>query len=206
MHCHISVANANENLFYAADPSNKNFSLKSLQFLTGILTNARALAAIGNSTEISYSRLVPGFEAPCIVAIGDCNRSAACRIPAIADQKIEKKAKRVEMRFPDPLANPYLLAAGFIASGLAGIEQNLEFIGFTEENLYELTIDDVLEKGFDLLPRNLWEAYKEFRANNTLKDKLGKSIHETYAGLILDEIDACQPFANNESIRRHYMA
>jgi glutamine synthetase len=207
MHCHISVANEKANLFYdAKNTKQKKFSETSLQFLTGILKNARALAAIGNSTEISYSRLVPGFEAPCIVAIGECNRSAACRIPAIANEKLEKVAKRVEMRFPDPLANPYLLAAGFIAAGLAGIERQEKFIGFTDDNLYEYSIADVVQKGYDLLPRNLWEAYKEFTASDVLKSKLGTSIHESHAELVLDEVDSCQPFANLESIRRHYLA
>jgi len=206
MHCHISVINKKENLFFEKNPAQKNFSKKSLQFLTGILKNARPLAAIGCSTEISYARLVPGFEAPCIVAIGDCNRSAACRIPAIADKKLEKIAKRVELRFPDPLANPYLLAAAFIATGISGLENSEKFIGFTEENLYELSLEDVQKKGFTLLPRNLWEAFSEFSSSKILREKLGAEIFESHQKILLDEINSCQPFANLESIRRHYFA
>lgn len=206
MHCHLSVQNEADNLFYdEAAMDQKQFSRKSLQFLTGILQNARSICAIANSTEVSYARLVPGFEAPCIVAIGECNRSAACRIPAISNPDLKKYAIRAEMRFPDPLCNPYLLAASFIAAGLIGLESEVEFIGFTEENLYEYGAKEVLEKGYTLLPRNLWEAYQAFSANKTLKDQLGVSVSEAYEALLLDEIDSCQPFANRESVRRHYL-
>ena len=107
MHCHISVQNDKGSLYYDAKAKDhKYFSAKARLFLAGILDNARAIAAIGNSTESSYARLVPGFEAPCIIAIGEHNRSAACRIPAIPDQKMMARALRTEFRFPDPLAIP----------------------------------------------------------------------------------------------------
>jgi len=207
MHCHLSVANKSKNLFFdAQNTKQKKFSKECLNFLNGILKNARAICAVANSTESSYSRLVPGFEAPCIVAIGDCNRSAACRIPAISNPKIEKVAKRVEFRFPDPLANPYLLAASFIAAGIDGLEKKEKFIGFTDENLYALNLTEITKKGYTLLPRNLWEAYQEFSKNKVLEKKLGNNIFESYKELILEEINSCQPFANLESIRRHYLA
>jgi glutamine synthetase len=206
MHCHLSVQNEAGNLFYDANATDqKQFSTESLQFLTGILNNARSICAIANSAEVSYSRLVPGFEAPCIVALGEGNRSAACRIPAIPNADLKKYAIRTEMRFPDPLCNPYLLAASFIAAGLIGLEEEVDFIGFTEENLYEYGAKEVVAKGYTLLPRNLWEAYQAFSANIALKNKLGASITEAYEDLLLDEIDGCQPFANPESVRRHYL-
>ena len=206
MHCHLSVQNETKNLFYDAAATNtKQFSAASLQFLTGILNQAQSISAIANSAEVSYSRLVPGFEAPCIVAMGECNRSAACRIPAIPNPDHRKFALRAEMRFPDPLCNPYLLAASFIAAGLIGIEDEVDFKGFTEENLYEYGVKEVLEKGYALLPRNLWEAYQAFNTNKPLKQKLGASISAAYEDLLLDEIDSCQPFANPESVRRHYL-
>lgn len=207
MHCHISVQNEKDNLFYdAGNTDQKQFSKTSLTFLQGILNNVRAIAAVANSTEVSYSRLVPGYEAPCVIAIGEHNRSAACRIPAIADENIKSKAIRTEFRFPDPLANPYLLAASFIAAGLDGLEKNEEFKGFTDENLYALDLKQLRARNFSLLPRNLWEAYNEFIQNEALKKYLGEAIHETHADIILDEIDTCQPFANTESMKRHYFA
>lgn len=207
MHCHLSVQNDKSNLFYDAKAKDKKFfSATSLYFLQGILDNIRAIAAVGNKAEVSYSRLVPGFEAPCVIAIGEWNRSAACRIPAIADEKIMAKALRTEFRFPDPLANPYLLAAAFIGAGIAGIEEKYPFKGFTDENLYALDLKALRRRRFKLLPRNLWEAYNEFTSSKVMKEKLGASIHESYADIVLDEIDACQPHANAESMRRHYFA
>lgn len=205
MHCHLSVANDEDNLFYdGAREDHKFFSKKSLQFLTGILSQSRSLSAIANPTEVSYSRLVPGFEAPCVVAMGACNRSALCRIPAVADMKLWAKAIRAEFRFPDPMTNPYLLSAGFIAAGLDGIEKETAFIGFCDENLYALGLSELRARNFDLLPRTLWESFLGFEDNEILRDKLGASLHASFCNIILDEIDACQPYANAESVRRHY--
>lgn len=205
MHCHLSVLNEKTNLFYSPDAEgHRYFSEKSRHFLAGILANSRALAAIANRTEASYARLVPGFEAPSVVAIGACNRSAACRIPAIADPALREKAIRAEFRYPDPLANPYLLGAGFVASGLEGIEKKTPFPGFCDQNLYALGLAELEKQKFDLLPRTLWESYKEFVAHKGLLLRLGKTMHTSYATLLLEEIDTCQSFANAESMRRHY--
>ncbi len=205
MHCHLSVANDDTNLFYDAGREEfKFFSPKSLQFLSGILAESRSLAAIANPTEVSYSRLVPGFEAPCVVAMGACNRSALCRIPAVADMKLWSKAIRAEMRYPDPMANPYLLVAGFIAAGLSGLERELAFLGFCDENLYDLSLSELCAQNFDLLPRTLWESFQNFESNEILRHKLGEGLHSSFAAILLDEIDVCQPYANSESVRRHY--
>lgn len=203
MHCHLSVQNAKDNLFYDKKSKNMNFSEKALQFLTGILEHSPALSAIANSTEVSYARLVPGYEAPCVVAIGSCNRTVACRVPAIADEKLRSKAIRAEFRYPDPLANPYLLACGFIAAGLDGIEKKKKFPGFTEENLYVLSLAEVRKKKLTLLPRNLWEAYKEYIDNKVLQKKFGP-MFDTHADILLEEIDDCQKHANIRSIEKHY--
>lgn len=205
MHCHLSVANGKGNLFYDEKRKEfKNFSEKSLQFLTGILSHARSLSAIANPTEVSYSRLVPGFEAPCVIAMGACNRSALCRIPAVANPKLWAKGIRAEFRFPDPMTNPYLLASGFIAAGLDGLKKKIAFCGFCEENLYEFGLSELRARNFDLLPRTLWESFSEFEENEVLRERLGASMHASFGSILLDEIDACQPFANAESVRRHY--
>ena len=205
MHCHLSVENEKGNLFYDENRKEfKYFSEKSLQFLTGILSHSRSLAAIANPIEVSYSRLVPGFEAPCVIAMGSCNRSALCRIPAVADEKLWVKGIRAEFRFPDPMTNPYLLAAGFIASGLDGLLKKIAFCGFCEDNLYALGLCELRDRNFDLLPRTLWESFSEFEKNEILRDRLGASMHASFSAILLDEIDSCQPFANAESVRRHY--
>ncbi len=205
MHCHLSVGDGKKNLFYDAKKKDqKYFSDTALHFLAGIMRYSRAIAAVANSTEASYARLTPGFEAPCVVALGEFNRSAAGRIPAISDPKTISKALRVEFRFPDPLANPYLLCSSFVVAGILGIEKEEKFKGFTEENLYRLNLAQLRAKRYKLLPRNLWEAYQDFVMNPDFIDKMGKEIHGAYADIILEEIDECQPYANMESMRRHY--
>lgn len=205
MHMHLSVGDGKSNFFFDAKAKdNRYFSDKALNFLSEILKETPSLAAISNRTEVSYSRLVPGFEAPCVIAMGACNRSAACRIPAIADPKTMKKGIRAEFRYPDPLANPYLLAAGFIAFGLEGLEGKTKFKGFCEENLYAMSVDELLRKRYKLIPRTLWNSYEFFTKNTVLEKALGKSMHSSYANLILKEIDTCQPFANAKSVEMHY--
>jgi glutamine synthetase len=205
MHMHLSVGNGKDNFFFDEQATeNRNFSEKSLNFLSGIMREIPALAAISNRTEVSYSRLVPGFEAPCVIAMGFCNRSAACRIPAIADQFKLKKGIRAEFRFPDPLANPYLLAAGFIALGLRGLDEETKFKGFCDEDLYAMSVDELIRKRYRLIPRTLWDSYQHFTRSKTLEDALGKNLHNSYASLILEEIDTCQPFANAKSMQLHY--
>jgi glutamine synthetase len=205
MHIHLSVGDGKNNFFFdEKSRENRFFSKKALNFLSGILKEIPSLAAISNRTEVSYSRLVPGFEAPCVIAMGACNRSAACRIPAIADPKIMEKGIRAEFRFPDPLANPYLLCSGFIAFGITGIEEETKFRGFCEENLYAMSVDELIRKRYKLIPRTLWDSYKNFTRNQVLEKMLGKSMHSSYAGLILKEVDTCQPFANAKSVQMHY--
>ncbi len=205
MHMHISVGDGKTNFFFdEKSRENRYFSKKALHFLSGILKEIPALAAISNRTEVSYSRLVPGYEAPCVIAMGACNRSAACRIPAIADPKAMKKGIRAEFRFPDPLANPYLLSAGFIALGIAGLENETKFKGFTEEDLFSMSVEELIKKRFKLIPRTLWDAYQNYVKNSILEKALGKTMFSTYASLVLHEIDVCQPFANRKSLEMHY--
>ena len=80
------------------------------------------------------------------------------------------------------------------------------FGGFCEEDLYALSLHQIREKGYDLLPRNLWEAHQAFSASTVLAEHLGESLHSQYADLLLGEIDECQAFANAESMRRHYFS
>lgn len=205
MHMHLSVGDDKSNFFFdEKSRENRYFSKKALHFLSGILKEIPSLAAISNRTEVSYSRLVPGFEAPCVIAMGACNRSAACRIPAIADPKAMKRGIRAEFRFPDPLANPYLLAAGFIALGLEGLKNETKFRGFCEENLYAMSVAELLRKRYKLIPRTLWDSYQFFTKNSVLEKALGKSMHSSYADLILDEVNTCQPFGNAKSMEMHY--
>ena len=123
MHCHQSLFRGDENAFY--DPNDElGLSEIARHYMAGILHHARAFAAITNPTVNSYKRLVPGYEAPCYVAWSASNRSPMIRIPASRGL-----STRIEVRSPDPAANPYLALAVMLKAGLDGIEHKLPTAG-----------------------------------------------------------------------------
>ncbi len=132
MHCHQSIWKADKPLF--AGNKYADLSETCLQYIAGILKHARAINAFTNPTTNSYKRLVPGFEAPVLLAYSVRNRSASCRIPLASSPK----AKRVEVRFPDPLCNPYLGFAAMLMAGLDGIKNKLNPGEPTDKDLYDL--------------------------------------------------------------------
>ena len=112
-----------------------------LYFIGGVIKHARALNAITNPTTNSYKRLVPGFEAPVLLAYSSRNRSASCRIPYGTGEK----AKRVEFRFPDPLANPYLAYSALLMAGLDGIQNRIHPGDPIDKNLYDLPPQELVD-------------------------------------------------------------
>lgn len=131
MHCHLSLAKDGRNLF--AGDEYASLSKTALHFLGGIIAHSRALNAFTNPTTNSYKRLVPGFEAPVMLAYSSCNRSAAIRIPHTTSEK----GRRIEVRFPDPLANPYLAFSALLMAGLDGIEKEMDPGKPVDFDLYE---------------------------------------------------------------------
>ena len=132
MHVHQSLWKAGQPLF--AGDSYAELSETALYYIGGIIKHARALNAFTNPSTNSYKRLVPGYEAPVLLAYSARNRSASCRIPYSASPK----GKRVEIRFPDPTANPYLAFAAMLMAGLDGIENKIHPGEAAEEDLYNL--------------------------------------------------------------------
>lgn len=155
MHVHISIWKGGKNLF--AGNAYEGLSDMALNFLGGVLKHARALAAFTNPSTNSYKRLIPGFEAPSILTYSAQNRSASIRIPYNSGEK----AKRMEFRFPDSSSNPYLAFASLLLAGLDGIKNKIKPGKPMEINLFELTLDEIREKGIKQLPHTLRHAIEE---------------------------------------------
>src|SRR6058998_2002605 len=132
MHTHMSLWKGGKPLF--AGNGYAGLSEMALYFIGGVIKHARALNAFTNPTTNSYKRLVPGFEAPVLLAYSARNRSASCRIPYTTNPK----AKRVEVRFPDPLANPYLGFAAMLMAGLDGVKNKIDPGPAIDKDLYDL--------------------------------------------------------------------
>lgn len=132
MHVHQSIWKSGKPLF--AGKEYAGLSETALYYIGGIIKHAKALNAITNPTTNSYKRLVPGYEAPVLLAYSARNRSASCRIP----HTNSPKGKRVEVRFPDPCANPYLAFAAMLMAGIDGIKNKIHPGEAADKNLYDL--------------------------------------------------------------------
>jgi glutamine synthetase len=139
MHTHISIWEGKTPLF--AGNGYAGLSDMCLYFIGGVIKHAKALNAFTNPTTNSYKRLVPGYEAPVLLAYSARNRSASCRIPYGAGTK----AKRVEFRFPDAMANPYLCYAALLMAGLDGIKNKIHPGEAMDKNLYDLPPEELAE-------------------------------------------------------------
>ncbi len=132
MHVHQSIWKGGQNLF--AGDGYAGLSEFALYYIGGIIKHAKALNAITNPGTNSYKRLVPGFEAPINLAYSARNRSASCRIPFVSSPK----GRRVEVRFPDPIANPYLAFSALMMAGLDGVQNKIHPGDPIDKNLYDL--------------------------------------------------------------------
>jgi len=159
MHVHVSLWKDNEPLF--AGDRYGGLSETALYFMGGVLKHAQALCAFTNPTTNSYRRLVPGYEAPVNLAYSSRNRSAALRIPMYSPSP---KAKRVEIRFPDPSCNGYLAFSALLMAGLDGIENRLDPGEPLDKDIYALAPEEL--KDVPSTPGSLEEALKALREDH----------------------------------------
>jgi glutamine synthetase len=168
MHCHQSLFRGNENAFY--DESDElGLSEEARHYLAGILTHARAFTAITNPLVNSYKRLVPGYEAPCYVAWSPKNRSPLVRVPASRGL-----STRIEVRSPDPAANPYLALAVMLKAGLDGIKNKLALAPHTDRNIYVMDESERKDAGIENLPASIIDAVEVLQNNPVMCDALGE--------------------------------
>ena len=139
MHVHQSIAKGGDNTF--AGDGYAGLSDTALHYVGGIIKHARALNAFTNASTNSYKRLVPGFEAPVMLAYSARNRSASIRIP----YEPSPKGKRIEVRFPDPTANPYLAFAAMLMAGIDGIQNKIHPGDAADKDLYDLPAEEAAD-------------------------------------------------------------
>ena len=139
MHCNMSIWKDGKPLF--AGDKYADLSQEALYFIGGVLKHSKALNAFTNPSTNSYKRLIPGFEAPVLLAYSARNRSASVRIPFVESPK----AKRIEVRYPDPSANPYLAFSALLMAGLDGIRNKIDPGPSSDKNLYDLPPEELAD-------------------------------------------------------------
>jgi glutamine synthetase len=174
MHTHQSLARDGANAFH--DPAG-DFGLSTVahQYISGLLAHARALCAITNPLVNSYKRLVPGFEAPMHVSWSLKNRSPLVRVPTRRGP-----GTRVELRSPDPSANPYLALAAMLAAGLDGIEKQMGSRESVDSNIAELSHREQRRLRIDDLPGDLNAACDALEGDDVLRAALGDHVTRHY--------------------------
>lgn len=197
MHINMSLYKDGENVFYDENGERK-LSKEAYSFIAGILAHVKGLAALTNPLVNSYKRLVPGYEAPCYLAWSASNRSALIRIPAARG-----KATRVELRCPDPSANPYLALAGCLAAGLDGIEKNMTPPDEINENIFSMTDARRKELGIDSLPGSLKEAIEALSKDELLVDVLGDHCYTQYVEGKKSEWDSYRTAVTDWELKRY---
>ena len=183
MHCNMSIWKDGKPLF--AGDKYADLSDEALYFIGGILKHAKTLNAFTNPSTNSYKRLIPGFEAPVLRAYSASNRSGCIRIPWTESPK----AKRVEARFPDPSANPYLCFSALLMAGLDGIKNKIHPGDAMDKNLYDLPAEEL--EGIPTVCGSLREAMECLKADHDFLlagDVFTKDQIEGYIELKEEEI------------------
>lgn len=199
MHTHQSLWKSGKPVF--AGDKYAGLSETALHYIGGIMKHSRALNAFTNPSTNSYKRLIPGFEAPVLMAYSSNNRSAACRIPFTDSPK----GKRVEARFPDPMANPYLAFAAMLMAGLDGIENKITPGEAMDKNLYDLPKEEQ-----DKIPhlcstlRQALNALQEDHAFLTKSNVFTTDMIEAYIALKMEDVTTYESMTHPLEFQLYY--
>lgn len=198
MHVNMSISNEHGlNLFN--NPKDPNgLSPLAYQFMAGVMKHIKGITAIANPLVNSYKRLVPGYEAPIHIAWSVKNRSPLIRIPSNRGQHA-----RIELRSPDPAANPYLIIALCLAAGLDGIKNQMEPPAAVSRNLFAMTAEELRAAGIETLPRTLGDALDELKKDTFLTDILGEHLTERYLKAKYDEWECYRSQVSKWEINRY---
>lgn len=192
------------NVFWGEDDEKYHLSDIAKHYMAGILAHAREISAITNPTVNSYKRITTGGDSvPQYATWGLRNRASMVRIPVYKPGK--QLSTRIELRSPDPMANPYLVNAVTLAAGLDGIERKLELPPEATAETLKLTDRQMLEAGYTPLPRSLKEALDVFEDSQFMKDALGEHIHSFFLKKKRDEWHKFESTITEWEIK-HYLA
>lgn len=192
------------NVFWGEDDEKYHLSDIAKHYMAGILAHAREISAITNPTVNSYKRITTGGDSvPQHATWGLRNRASMVRIPVYKPGK--QLSTRIELRSPDPMANPYLVNAVTLAAGLDGIERKLELPPEATAETLKLTDRQMLEAGYTPLPRSLKEALDVFEDSQFMKDALGEHIHSFFLKKKRDEWHKFESTITEWEIK-HYLA
>lgn len=192
------------NVFWGEDDEKYHLSDIAKHYMAGILAHAREISAITNPTVNSYKRITTGGDSvPQYATWGLRNRASMVRIPVYKPGK--QLSTRIELRSPDPMANPYLVNAVTLAAGLDGIERKLELPPEATAETLKLTDRQMFEAGYTPLPRSLKEALDVFEDSQFMKDALGEHIHSFFLKKKRDEWHKFESTITEWEIK-HYLA
>lgn len=192
------------NVFWGEDDEKYHLSDIAKHYMAGILAHARVISAITNPTVNSYKRITTGGDSvPQYATWGLRNRASMVRIPVYKPGK--QLSTRIELRSPDPMANPYLVNAVTLAAGLDGIERKLELPPEATAETLKLTDRQMVEAGYTPLPRSLKEALDVFEDSQFMKDALGEHIHSFFLKKKRDEWHKFESTITEWEIK-HYLA
>ncbi len=174
MHINMSLSKNGKNIF-SDESDERGLSQEAYWFIGGLMKHVKGMTAVTNPLVNSYKRLVPGYEAPIYLAWSAKNRSPLIRIPASYGEET-----RIELRSPDPSANPYLTLALCLMAGLDGIRNHIEPPKSVDCNIFDMSEKELKSMGIDSLPGTLMEAVEAMEQDQFVQDVLGEHISERY--------------------------